>query len=70
LIARVCFDDRTWQEHWLPKVFESHLTEEAKRDLDSEPILAQHQGFLKRKVRSDTEFWTDLLKQAVPPELA
>jgi len=70
LIARVCFDDRTWYEYWLPKLFEPHLTDEAKRDLESDSIIAQHEEFLRGKVRTDAEFWTVLLKQPVPPELA
>ncbi|RLS34679.1 MAG: glycosyltransferase family 2 protein [Planctomycetota bacterium] len=70
LIARVCFDDRTWYKYWLPKLFEPHLTDEAKRDMESESIVAQHEEFQRVKVRTDAEFWTVLLKQPVPPELA
>ena len=70
LIARVCFDDRTWYKYWLPKLFEPHLTDEAKRDMESESIVAQHEEFQRVKVRTDVEFWTVLLKQPVPPELA
>ena len=70
LIARVCFDDRTWYKYWLPKLFEPHLTDEAKRDMESESIVAQHEEFQRVKVRTDAEFWTVLLKQPVPRELA
>lgn len=70
LIARVCFDDRTWYKYWLPKLFEPHLTDEAKRDMESESIVAQHEEFQRAKVRTDAEFWTVLLNQPVPPELA
>jgi glycosyltransferase involved in cell wall biosynthesis len=70
LIARVCFDARTWYKYWLPKLFEPHLTDEAKRDMESESIVAQHEEFQRVKVRTDAEFWTVLLNQPVPPELA
>lgn len=70
LIARVCFDDRTWYKYWLPKLFEPHLTDEGKRDMESESIVAQHEEFQRVKVRTDAEFWTVLLKQPVPAELA
>lgn len=70
LIARVCFDDQTWYKYWLPKLFEPHLTDEGKRDVESESIVAQHEEFQRAKVRTDAEFWTVLLKQPVPLELA
>lgn len=66
LIARVCFDDRTWYDYWLPCVFQPHLNDEARRDLESDAILAQHQEFLSKKVRRDVEFWTDLLSCEIP----
>ncbi len=70
LIARVCFTDRSWFEYWLPRVFDAHLTEDARLDLQSESILDQQREFNRVKQRSDTEFWTDLLQQSLPPELA
>ncbi len=69
LIARVCFDERTWYEYWLPEVFEVHLTEEARRDLESDGIIAQHREFLRHKVRPDRDFWGVLLRQEPPPEI-
>lgn len=69
LIARVCFDDRTWQRYWLPQVFADHLPEAARRELDSDLVLRQHEEFCRHKVRRDDEFWTALLQQPVPREL-
>ena len=66
LIARVCFEDRTWYEHWLPQVFQEHLTEQAERDLESDEIVAQHEEFRRQKVRSDADFWRVLLRQEPP----
>jgi len=57
LVARVCFDDRSWFDYWLPQVFEKHLTERTRRDLASPDVLAEHEGFLDEKVRSDGEFF-------------
>ena len=70
LIARVCFDDRAWFGYWLPQVFEPHLTEKAVLDLESDAVTLQRLAFAEQKVRSDTEFWTHLLKQPLPPALA
>ncbi len=69
LTARVCFDDRSWYEYWLPQVFGRHLSEEAMRDTESGSIVAQHAEFCRLKVRADAEFWTHLLQQPVPHQL-
>lgn len=66
LIARVCFDDRTWYDYWLPELFDEHLTDQARRDLDSDEVLTEHNEFLARKVRNDRDFWRELLKQPEP----
>jgi glycosyltransferase involved in cell wall biosynthesis len=66
LIARVCFEDRTWYEYWLPQVFQEHLTPQAQRDLESNEIVAQHEEFCRRKVRADSDFWRILLRQEPP----
>jgi hypothetical protein len=66
LVARVCFDDKTWYEHWLPNVFYKHLSPEAKRDLESAEVVAEHEAFLAQKVRPDREFWRGLLQVEEP----
>jgi glycosyltransferase involved in cell wall biosynthesis len=66
LITRVCFDDRTWYEHWWPRVFEKCLSSASIRDLESAEVLAEHEEFLKRKLRTDREFWRGLLGQPEP----
>lgn len=66
IIARICFDDSTWFGYWLPQVFEPHLTEEARQAIASAEVQAEHQAFLKKKVRTDRQFWTDLL-HTLPP---
>lgn len=57
LVARICFDDRTWFDYWLPEVFEGHLTDSIRRELESPDVLAEHETFLAAKVRSDQEFF-------------
>lgn len=69
LIARVCFEDRTWHDYWLPQVFDGHLTEEAALTLESDDVIAQRDDFHRTKVRTDREFWTELLNRPVPREL-
>jgi glycosyltransferase involved in cell wall biosynthesis len=66
LIARVCFDDRTWTRYWLPEVFQAKVTEETLRELDSSAVLAQRDAFLGEKVRPDREFWRGLLRIPEP----
>lgn len=66
MIARVCFEDRTWYEYWLPRVFEEHLTEQTLGELESDRIVAQHEAFRRQKVRSDADFWRVLLREPPP----
>jgi glycosyltransferase involved in cell wall biosynthesis len=69
LIARVCFDDRTWFEYWLPHVFEEHLSPEAVHDLEAPDVVAEHKEFLTLKRRPDREFWRGLLRRKEPAGL-
>jgi glycosyltransferase involved in cell wall biosynthesis len=69
IIARICFDDATWFRHWLPQVFEQHLSAEARQTVESAEVLAEHEQFMARKVRTDRQFWTDLLKTPAPADI-
>jgi glycosyltransferase involved in cell wall biosynthesis len=69
VIARVCFEDRTWHEHWLPNVFAKELPDSTLRDLDSTSIRDEQREFQRRKVRSDRDFWRWLLKVPAPQHL-
>jgi glycosyltransferase involved in cell wall biosynthesis len=69
LIARICFDDANWFGYWLPRVFEEHLTREAHDLLESPAIRDEHEAFRPFKVRSDRQFWTDLLREEPPAEI-
>jgi hypothetical protein len=69
LIARVCFDDRTWFDYWLPRVFEGCLSLETIRELDAPEVVAEHEAFLNLKRRSDLEFWRGLLRRKEPSVL-
>ena len=66
LVARVCFDERTWCEHWLPEVFEKRLSPQARQDLESDAVLAEHMTFQQAKVRPDRDFWEQILHQEPP----
>ncbi len=70
LIARVCFDDRTWQRYWLPAVFRGNLSDDAVRELDSQAVLDEHDSFMALKVRPDREFWRGLLRIPEPSVLS
>ena len=67
IVARICFDDVTWFRYWLPRVFAPHLSKEACAVLDLPELLAEHEQFLARKVRTDREFFIELAGQEAPP---
>jgi glycosyltransferase involved in cell wall biosynthesis len=69
LIARVCFDDRTWQRYWLPELFQANLSEESLAEMNSPAVLAEHEAFMAIKARPDREFWRGLLHQREPKAL-
>lgn len=66
LVARICFDDKTWYEHWLPNVFYKHLSSAVRYELESPAVVAEHEAFLAQKVRPDREFWRGLLRVEEP----
>jgi len=66
IVARICFEPRTWFEYWLPEVFESRLSETAMADIESDEVLEDHREFQKIKVRPDRHFWTRLIFSDVP----
>ena len=66
VIARVCFDERTWHEYWLPDVFARELPESTLRELDSPAIRDEQREFQRHKVRPDRDFWRWLLKVPEP----
>ncbi len=69
LIARVCFDERTWNRYWYPEVFRLLLTDDAMTELDSPSVRTQHAAFQERKTRPDREFWRGLLRVDEPKQL-
>ncbi len=66
LIARTCFEERTWYEYWYPNVFEPNLDCQSKRELESEKVKAEQTAFSSLKRRPDSEFWTELLGVDAP----
>jgi glycosyltransferase involved in cell wall biosynthesis len=69
LIARVCFDDRTWNRYWLPEVFQANLEQSALDEMNSPAVLAEQEAFMALKVRPDREFWRGLLRIPEPKAL-
>ena len=66
LIARICFDDRTWTQYWLPKVFRGNVTDNVMDEMNSAVVLAEREAFMNEKVRPDREFWRGLLRIPEP----
>ena len=69
LIARVCFDDRTWARYWLPEVFLENLSDDVLHELDSPAVSDEREAFMALKVRPDREFWRGLLRIPEPKSL-
>jgi hypothetical protein len=69
LVARVCFDDRTWFQHWWPNVFREHINARDEEALSSPLVLSEHEEFLAQKRRPDHEFWRGVLFTDEPPEI-
>lgn len=69
VIARTCFDDRSWNEYWLPDVFASELPSTMIDELDSPAVREEQRDFQELKVRSDRDFWSSLVKTPQPPSL-
>ena len=67
LLARTCFDAKTWEGWWWPEVFAAR---EFKKDslaaLDSTELQEDHLLFQARKKRTDAEFWRGLCLEPVP----
>jgi glycosyltransferase involved in cell wall biosynthesis len=66
VIARICFEERTWQEYWLPHIFAKELPEATLNELDSPALRDEQREFQRSKVRGDRDFWRWLLKAPEP----
>jgi len=64
-VARVCFEQKTWDEYWFPKVFRRHLRkrEGLIEEFEAGPIVDQQREFEKIKQRPDDEFWRGLIQE-------
>jgi glycosyltransferase involved in cell wall biosynthesis len=69
VIARICFEEQTWEEHWLPHVFAKELPDATLNELSSPAIRDAQREFQRLKVRSDRDFWRWLLKAPEPRSL-
>jgi len=65
MVARVCFEQKTWDEYWFPKVFRRHLRkrEGLIEEFEAGPIVDQQREFEKIKQRPDDEFWRGLIQE-------
>ena len=69
IIARICFEEETWRNYWLPQVFEKHLSSSVLEELESEEIRAEKDFFTRFKRRKDIDFWNDLIFSRPPREV-
>lgn len=59
LVARVCFDNDTWENYWSKTAVRKVSMEE----FNTEIVLEQHRAFQEIKKRPDEEFWRGLILQ-------
>jgi glycosyltransferase involved in cell wall biosynthesis len=69
VVARICFDERTWYEHWLPRVFEKELSPRLIQKLDDPAIRDEQRDFQRMKARPDRDFWLRLVEKPEPSAL-
>lgn len=66
LLAKTCFDRKTWDAWWYPAVFDGKLDQSALDALNSDELMDEHYLFQSRKKRPDSEFWRGLCFEDVP----
>ena len=62
LVARVCFDQSTWDNYWIER-FRRGLKDEGLKEFALDPIVQWHKEFQEIKCRPDDEFWRGLIGQ-------
>lgn len=70
LVARVCFEEATWRDYWIPQVFRRWLSPEDLESLEAESVKRQHEAFRLVKQRPDREFWRGLILTDFPEGVA
>jgi len=67
LLARVCFDAKSWEGWWWPEVFSAReFTKDSLVALDSVQLMEEHLLFQAQKKRSDREFFVGLCHEPCP----
>lgn len=70
LTCRVCFDDKTWRDYWIPHVFAKWNKGGDWSEFDRTEILKQREEFQQWKRRPDEEFWIGLMDAKPFPSYA
>lgn len=68
ILAKTCFDADTWDGFWWPEVFDSIVTRNTKKVLESDQLWNEHLAFQWKKKRPDSEFWRGLCLEPLPVE--
>ncbi len=65
---RVVFDEKTWNAIWQPWFRRWHGDRKAEEIFAQSEAEAQHREFAERKVRSDAEFFAEVLRRPFPAD--
>ena len=69
IIAKSVFSEWTWENYWLPQVFDvKHLDAESRKMLNSKAFMEERERFQQFKTRPDEEFWLGYCREALPWE--
>uniref|UniRef100_A0A6M3K428 Putative glycosyltransferase n=1 Tax=viral metagenome TaxID=1070528 RepID=A0A6M3K428_9ZZZZ len=68
VLAKTCFDAKTWGKFWWPMVFEGNVTRNTEKMLGCDQLWNEHVEFQAKKKRPDREFWLGLCSEPLPVE--
>ena len=69
-VARLCFDERTWERYWWPSIFSKWNRDNAEPEFHTTQVVQQHADFQSYKQRPDEEFWRGLMGKQLPDSLS
>ena len=68
ILAKTCFDAKTWDGFWWPMVFAGNVTRNTEKMLGCDQLWNERLLFQSKKKRPDSEFWRGLCMEPLPVE--
>lgn len=67
IVARICFDEDTWDNFWWPEVFVKYTRVFDSREIEDDSVVLDHRDRLHAiKVRRDEDFFKEILRRELP----